>query len=87
MALPATKINSLKRRGSIALVPPLLEPPAGLDAQAEIFDFQVVFDAVLGAFTAQARGLDAAERRHFVGDQPGVDACLLYTSDAADDTR
>src|SRR5471030_3303094 len=45
-----------------------------LDAQAEVFDFQVIFDAVLGAFTAQARRLDAAERRDFVGDQPGVDA-------------
>ena len=49
-------------------------PNRGLDAQAEVFDFQVILDPVLGAFTAQARGLDAAERRHFVGDQPGVDA-------------
>ena len=44
------------------------------DTQAEVFDFQVVLDAVLGTFTAQARRLDAAERRDFVGDQTGVDA-------------
>src|SRR5471032_1398603 len=44
------------------------------DAQAQVFDFQVVFDAVLGTFTAQARRLDAAKWRDFVRDQPGIDA-------------
>src|SRR5450830_400430 len=68
-----TKKCRLKRDRGSALVPLSLNHLTGLDAQAEIFDFQVVFDAVLGTFTAQARGLDAAERRDFVGDQPGVD--------------
>src|SRR5690606_4860672 len=42
-------------------------------SQTEVFDFQVILDAVLGALSAQTGGLDAAERRHFVGDQAGVD--------------
>src|SRR5260370_41106766 len=39
-----------------------------------VFDLDIFFHAVMRAFAAEARLLDAAERRHFGGDQSGVDA-------------
>ncbi|PMZ68967.1 hypothetical protein C1X65_29625, partial [Pseudomonas sp. FW305-70] len=57
-SVPDHRENSgLKRRKGTALSCPLRlkQCSSGLDAQAEVFDFQVIFDAVLGAFTAQAR--------------------------------
>src|SRR3954462_15262435 len=38
-----------------------------------VFDLDIFFDAVMRAFAAEPRFLDAAERRDFRGDQPGVD--------------
>ena len=69
-----------QRRHRTAQLLPAVRPlrmrssPGSDTAQAEVLDLEVVLDPVLGAFAAQARGLDAAERRHFVGDQAGVDA-------------
>ena len=40
----------------------------------KVFDLQILFDPVLGALAADARLLDAAERRDLVGDEAGVDA-------------
>ena len=42
-------------------------------AQTEVLDLDVFLDTVLGAFTAQARGLHAAKGRHFIGNQAGID--------------
>src|SRR3546814_1050950 len=42
-------------------------------AQADVFHFQEIVYAVDRAFTAQARLLDAAKRRHLVGDQARID--------------
>src|ERR1700730_5558300 len=39
-----------------------------------VFDLDIFFHAVMRAFAAQAAFLDAAERRHFGGDQPRIDA-------------
>jgi hypothetical protein len=39
-----------------------------------VLHFEVFVDAVVRAFAAQARRLDAAERRHFGRDDAGVDA-------------
>src|SRR5690242_19524611 len=43
-------------------------------AHAKVLHDDVVFDAVLRSFAAQARFLHAAEGRDFGGDEPGVDA-------------
>src|ERR1700753_2252513 len=43
-------------------------------ADADVLEFRVVEDAVLRAFAAAARLLDAAERRHLGGDDAGVEA-------------
>eukprot|EP00825_Cyclidium_porcatum_P023894 TRINITY_DN26475_c0_g1_i1.p2 TRINITY_DN26475_c0_g1~~TRINITY_DN26475_c0_g1_i1.p2 ORF type:complete len:223 (+),score=42.64 TRINITY_DN26475_c0_g1_i1:171-839(+) len=47
---------------------------SGVDVETEVFDFQILLDAVLRAFAAEAGLLDAAERRNLVGNHPGVDA-------------
>src|SRR3979490_738455 len=39
-----------------------------------VFDLDIFLHAVMGAFTSETGFLDAAERRYFGGDQPGVDA-------------
>src|SRR4051812_27904576 len=43
-------------------------------AEAHVFHFDELLDAVLGAFTAQARLLHAPERRHLGRDESGVHA-------------
>src|SRR5258708_29728523 len=43
-------------------------------AHAEIFDFEIVLDAVLRSFAAGAALLDTAKWRNLGGDQPLVDA-------------
>src|SRR5471030_1705742 len=43
-------------------------------AEAKVLDYEKVLDAVLGALASDARFLYAAERRHFGGDESGVDA-------------
>src|SRR5436190_10740034 len=59
-------------------------------AETEIFDLQVLVDAVLRAFAPDAGFLDAAKRRDFCGDQSGVHAydpvfeCLGDAPDATD---
>src|SRR5438128_3192929 len=48
---------------------------AGLQpTDMEGFDFKVFIQAVLAAFTAQARLFDAAERGDLHGNDPGVEA-------------
>src|SRR5258706_11269546 len=54
-------------------------PPASLRlgpdaAEIEILDLEIVLDAVLRALAAEARLLDAAERRHLGRDDAFVDA-------------
>lgn len=51
-------------------------PGEGLlaDAEADVFLLDVVVDAVVRAFAAEAGLFDAAEGRDFGGDQPFVDA-------------
>src|SRR5215470_13131901 len=44
------------------------------DADAEVLDLGVVEDPVLGALPSHARLLDATERGHLGGDDPGVEA-------------
>src|SRR3546814_8228052 len=44
------------------------------DLHAQVLQFQVFLDAVLGTFAAQARLLHTAERPDFVRDDAGVDA-------------
>src|SRR5271155_4114922 len=41
-------------------------------ADADILDFRVIEDAVLGAFAAGAGFLDSAEGRHLRGNDPGI---------------
>src|SRR5258705_1612725 len=48
--------------------------PFHLYTHAEVLDLDVFVDAVLRAFAAEPRLLDAAERRDFVRDEPRVDA-------------
>src|SRR5690606_36336921 len=49
-------------------------PPARSQSQAQVLDLQIVVDTVLRAFTTEAGGLDAAERRKLGRDQASVDA-------------
>ena len=59
-------------------------------ADQQVFDFQIIVHAVVRAFAAEAGLFDAAKRRGFVGDNPGVDAdhavfqLLSRPPDAAD---
>src|SRR5450756_2171439 len=39
-----------------------------------VFDLDIFFHAVMRAFAAEPAFLDADERRHLGGDQPGIDA-------------
>src|ERR1043165_631212 len=43
-------------------------------AQADVLDLQELVEAVLRTLAAKTRFLDAAKRRHFSRDDPGVDA-------------
>ena len=58
--------------------------------EAGVFDDEVVFDAVFGAFAPQARLFDTTEWCDFVGNQTGVHAdhtvfeCFGYAEDTAD---
>ena len=53
----------------------------GLNTQAQVFDFQVVIDAVLRAFATDARCFDATKRCYFVRD----DGCVATQATAASD--
>src|SRR5947209_7793663 len=51
-----------------------LRPGNARSPHHHVFDLDIFFHAVMRAFAAEPRFLDAAEWRHFGGDQPGVDA-------------
>ena len=52
-----------------------LPPSSAVDpAQADVFDFEILFNAVARALAAQAALLDAAERRRLIGDEGLVHA-------------
>ena len=44
------------------------------DVEAEILDFQIILDPVFRPLASEAGLLDAAEGRHLVRNQPGIDA-------------
>src|SRR5581483_8631319 len=58
-------------------------------ADAEVFDFEVVLDAVLRSLAAEAGFLDAAERRDLGRDEAGVgaDDAVLETLGDLEQTR
>jgi hypothetical protein len=65
----------------------LRDRPEPSDAQAEVLDFQVVVDAVVRAFAAEARLLDAAERRDSFEMRPVLTPTMPYSSASATATR
>ena len=60
--------------------------------EAGVFDDEVVFDAVFGAFTTEAGLLHTAERCDFVGNQTSIDAdhavfkCFRYAENTTNIT-
>ena len=80
MHVNKTAVNATRR----------LEPRRGLAARrrsktahAQIFDLEVVLDAVLRAFAAEAGLLDAAERRDLFEMRPVLMPTMPYSSASA----